>query len=150
MKLVRALESGLLKIMSKMGISVFQSYQGAELFTILGLSHELHRRFFSNHDSLVGGLTLEQLIDRMLQDFSTSPASLERGPSGLLHNYLYKEHPRKPAGEKHSMTLARSKIVHRLATNPGAPLASAELYNEYLKTGPDTDPISFRHLLNPR
>jgi len=43
---LNALESGLLKIMSKVGISVVQSYMSAKLFTAIGLGSELMDNFF--------------------------------------------------------------------------------------------------------
>jgi glutamate synthase domain-containing protein 2/glutamate synthase domain-containing protein 1/glutamate synthase domain-containing protein 3 len=137
LKVVAALEAGLLKVMSKMGISVFRSYQGAELFTILGFSDEVHAKFFPAHESVVGGLGLHALTKWWLRDLGDS--TLTRGPSGRLHNYLYQEHPREPLGEKHSMTIQEAKRIHRLVSGErkGEPLTRRE-------------PVSFRHLLAPK
>jgi len=145
--LILAMESGLLKVMSKMGVSVLQSYQGAELFTILGLGPEVHREFFPSHRSLVGGLTLEQIISQVLRNTSSDPYTQTRSSSGLLHNYLYKEH-QKQLGEKHSMTLGRSRAIHRLVEDDSD--ISSEILGEYQKSHGDEEPISFRHLLIPK
>ncbi len=143
LKVVKALEAGLLKVMSKMGISVFRSYQGAELFTVLGLSAEVHQKFFPAHESVMGGLSLAGLAEWILKDVS-DPA-LARGPSGRVHNYLYQEHPRSPVGEKHAMTLRRSKLVHKVV----APAEGEDAYGDLIR-GTEEAPISFRHLLRPK
>jgi glutamate synthase domain-containing protein 2/glutamate synthase domain-containing protein 1/glutamate synthase domain-containing protein 3 len=147
--LVRALELGLLKIMSKAGVSSFRAYQGSELFTILGFSPEVHQRFFPRQTSAVGGLYLKQIIDLVLKNSSGEPATETHGASGLIDNFLYKEHLRARVGERHSMTLSRSKTVHKLIKTPAESGKLSPLYSQYLKEGSETDPISFRHLLRP-
>src|SRR5439155_3161657 len=52
---IKAVNKGLLKIMSKMGISTLQSYCGAQTFEAVGLSRELMRRFFVGTTSRLGG-----------------------------------------------------------------------------------------------
>lgn len=147
---VKALEQGLLKILSKMGVSVLQSYQGSGLFTILGFGADLHAEFFPRHRSWVGGLSLEALVERRLRE--TEPAAikalLETG--GLHRNYLYREHPKELEGERHAFTLPRSKIIHALVAESGAGLGSPELFEAFLKAQFVNEPVSFRHLLRPR
>jgi glutamate synthase domain-containing protein 2/glutamate synthase domain-containing protein 1/glutamate synthase domain-containing protein 3 len=58
---VRALEAGLLKIMSKMGISTVDSYCGAQIFEAVGLSQALVDEFFSGTVSRLGGIGLEEI-----------------------------------------------------------------------------------------
>ncbi len=46
---IKAIDKGLLKVMSKMGISTYQSYCGAQIFDAVGLSSDVHRRVFHRH-----------------------------------------------------------------------------------------------------
>jgi glutamate synthase (NADPH/NADH) large chain len=57
--LVKALGKGVLKVMSKMGISTVASYTGAQVFEALGLSHELIDRYFTGTSSKLGGIGLD-------------------------------------------------------------------------------------------
>ncbi len=59
--LVAALSKGLLKVMSKMGISTVSSYQGAQLFEVLGLSQGLCDQYFPGMISPLGGIGLAQI-----------------------------------------------------------------------------------------
>ncbi len=56
-----AIEKGLLKVMSRMGLSVLESYLGAQLFECLGVSAELVERYFPGTPCALGGLTLAHL-----------------------------------------------------------------------------------------
>ena len=57
--LVKALGKGLLKVMSKMGVSTVSSYRGAQIFEAVGLSHELVERYFTGTVSRLGGVGLD-------------------------------------------------------------------------------------------
>jgi len=57
----KSVEEGLLKIMSKMGISCLSSYQGAQIFEAIGIGEELLVAAFKGTPSRVGGLTMEEL-----------------------------------------------------------------------------------------
>ena len=57
----KGINKGLLKIMSKMGISAVNSYRGAQLFEAVGLDSELVDIAFTGVTSRIGGLTLDQL-----------------------------------------------------------------------------------------
>lgn len=57
--LIKALGKGVLKIMSKMGISVVGSYAGAQAFEALGLSQELVDQYFTGTKTLLGGVGIE-------------------------------------------------------------------------------------------
>ena len=61
-----ALNSGLLKIMSKMGISTIASYRNSGLFDVIGLGHDITRECFRSSHVLIPGLTYED-IDKRLQ-----------------------------------------------------------------------------------
>lgn len=56
----------LLKIMSKMGISTLQSYHGAQIFEVLGISKEVVDQFFTGTVSRIGGLSLDDIAREAL------------------------------------------------------------------------------------
>jgi glutamate synthase (NADPH/NADH) large chain len=58
---VHAVEDGLRKVMSKMGISTIQSYRGAQIFEAVGLDRELIDRHFTGTPSRIGGIGLSEL-----------------------------------------------------------------------------------------
>ena len=58
---LKANEKGVLKVMSKMGISTVQSYRGAQIFEAVGLSEELINEYFTGTPSRVGGIGLDGL-----------------------------------------------------------------------------------------
>jgi glutamate synthase (NADPH/NADH) large chain len=58
---VKALSKGVLKVMSKMGISTIQSYTGAQVFEAFGLSHEVVDEYFGATPSRLGGVGLDAL-----------------------------------------------------------------------------------------
>ena len=58
---IKACGTGVLKVMSKMGISTVASYTGAQIFEAIGLSHALVDEYFSGTVSRLGGIGLDQL-----------------------------------------------------------------------------------------
>ncbi|HET6531661.1 MAG TPA: glutamate synthase large subunit [Actinoplanes sp.] len=58
---VKALGKGVLKIMSKMGISTVSSYCGAQVFEAVGLDHELLQRYFVGTSGRIGGAGLAEI-----------------------------------------------------------------------------------------
>jgi glutamate synthase domain-containing protein 2/glutamate synthase domain-containing protein 1/glutamate synthase domain-containing protein 3 len=56
---INAVKKGLLKIMSKMGISTIRSYRGGQIFEAVGLSEELAARYFPGTSSRIGGVGIE-------------------------------------------------------------------------------------------
>ncbi len=62
----KAMDQGVLKIMSKMGISTVGSYRGAQIFEAVGLSEELIRDCFPGTPSRIGGLTYEHIAKEAL------------------------------------------------------------------------------------
>ncbi|MBO5455904.1 MAG: glutamate synthase large subunit [Muribaculaceae bacterium] len=60
---IKAVDKGLLKVMSKMGISTIPSYKGAQLFEAVGLSEELCKEYFGNTVSKISGVGLEELYN---------------------------------------------------------------------------------------
>ncbi|MDQ7844347.1 MAG: glutamate synthase large subunit [Armatimonadota bacterium] len=62
----RAAEAGLLKIMSKMGISTLAGYCGAQIFEAIGLDGDLIARYFPGTPSRIGGIGLETIASELL------------------------------------------------------------------------------------
>jgi glutamate synthase domain-containing protein 2/glutamate synthase domain-containing protein 1/glutamate synthase domain-containing protein 3 len=143
--LISALESGLLKIMSKSGISVVQSYISAKLFTAIGLGTELMDNFFPHNSSPMGGIGYEELAEDIL--WKTSLADKPEFGNRLLNTYQFREHPRGTEGEHHSLTAARSKIVHSLVRSERTP-ETDELYRKYVEMGEQSAPVNIRHLFD--
>lgn len=63
---IKAIDNGLLKVFSKMGISTLQSYQGAQIFEALGISSEVIDKYFTNTVSRIGGLSLDGIATEAL------------------------------------------------------------------------------------
>ncbi len=64
---VKAIGKGLRKVMSKMGISTYQSYTGAQIFEALGLSRALVDKYFTGTTSNVGGIGLFEVAEEALR-----------------------------------------------------------------------------------
>ncbi len=63
----KALNKGIVKTMSKMGVSTVASYVGSQLFEAVGISHEVLSRYFPGFRSRIGGITLEHIARSVLQ-----------------------------------------------------------------------------------
>lgn len=105
---IKAICEGLLKVFSKMGISTLQSYQGAQIFEILGLNHEVVDRYFTGCVSRIEGLGLDEIAREALakHQFAFSPRQIpvDRLPEG--GNYQWKR-----KGEVH---LFNPQTIHLL------------------------------------
>ena len=60
---INAVGKGMLKVMSKMGISTFQSYNGAQIFDAIGLSSEFVKTYFPGTPSKIEGLSLNDILE---------------------------------------------------------------------------------------
>jgi glutamate synthase (NADPH/NADH) large chain len=58
---IRAAGKGLLKVMSKMGISTYQSYCGAQIFDAVGLSSKLVDKYFTGTATMIEGIDIEEI-----------------------------------------------------------------------------------------
>lgn len=90
--LLTALGKGVLKVMSKMGISTVASYRGAQVFQAVGLSQELVEEFFTGTPSPLGGIGLDVIAAEVLARHLTaypssgiSPAHRTLGTGGEYH-----------------------------------------------------------------
>ena len=86
---IKAVDKGLKKIMSKMGISTIRSYRGAKIFESIGLSEELLRRYFGTEVSTIGGIGLKEIARDAIRlhekSLTPSPSPRCEG-SGFLKN----------------------------------------------------------------
>ena len=79
---IHAIEKGLLKIMSKMGISTIQSYRGAQIFEAIGLGQGLVDRYFTWTPSRLGGIGMEE-VEREARERHTAAFADVRGNGHL-------------------------------------------------------------------
>src|SRR2546421_6262173 len=84
---VKALNKGILKVMSKMGISTLASYCGAQIFEAIGLNQEFIDRFFTHTTSRIGGVGIDIIAKeaclRHERAFGRQPAGVdELNPGG--------------------------------------------------------------------
>jgi glutamate synthase domain-containing protein 2/glutamate synthase domain-containing protein 1/glutamate synthase domain-containing protein 3 len=64
---IKALNKGVLKVMSKMGISTLQSYCGAQIFEAIGLEHAFVDKYFTHTASRIGGIGLKEISEEVRQ-----------------------------------------------------------------------------------
>ena len=111
---VKANEKGLLKVMSKMGISTVQSYRGAQIFEAVGLNQEFIDQYFTWTPSRVEGIGLDVVEEEQLQRHSFAfpaqeiDATLDLDPGGT---YQWRRH-----GEVHQWnpdTIAKLQYATR-------------------------------------
>jgi glutamate synthase (NADPH) large chain len=76
--LVRALGKGVLKVMSKMGVSTVASYTGAQIFEAIGLSQELIDTYFTGTTSRLGGIGIDVIAEevRRRHDVAYPPSGI--------------------------------------------------------------------------
>ena len=78
---IKATDKGLLKVMSKMGISTYQSYCGAQIFDAVGLRSDFVAKYFTGTNTQVEGVGLEEIaretVERHSQAFSDAPVLRE-------------------------------------------------------------------------
>ncbi len=70
--LVKSLGKGVLKVMSKMGVSTVASYTGAQIFEALGLSQDLVDRYFTGTTSKLGGVDLDVIAQEVAMRHRTA------------------------------------------------------------------------------
>jgi glutamate synthase (ferredoxin) len=79
----KAIKKGVVKVMSKMGISTIQSYRGAQIFEAIGLNQEFIDRYFDKTASRIGGVGLEAIARETLHHHARAYADREAGPTLL-------------------------------------------------------------------
>ncbi len=94
-KFIKAINKGLLKIFSKMGISTVQSYCGAQIFEAIGLNRELIDRYFTETPSRVEGVGIRDVGEETLRRHRTAyePAAIRQLDfGGEIHYRIQGEH----------------------------------------------------------
>ncbi|MET9020161.1 glutamate synthase large subunit [Actinopolymorpha sp. NPDC004070] len=71
-QLVKALGKGVLKVMSKMGVSTVASYTGAQIFEAVGLGQQVVDRYFTGTTSRLGGVDLDIIADEVRRRHETA------------------------------------------------------------------------------
>ena len=91
---VKAVNDGLLKVFSKMGISTLQSYQGAQIFEIIGLNNSVVDKYFTGATSRIQGMGLDEIaretLAKHLFAFSRKDIPVERLPTGGVYQWKRK------------------------------------------------------------
>src|SRR5262245_57474065 len=134
---IHALEKGLLKIMSKMGIATVDSYCAAQIFEAIGLADAVIARCFADVPSRLGGVGFHELAADVLSNHDAAFSNrlpLVANRSSLPHPGFYKY---KKDGEYHSFSPA---VVHALqkAAN-GGDYAAYRAYSELVHKRPPTE-----------
>ena len=138
----KALEDGLLKIMSKMGISVLSSYHGAQIFEAIGLHESVINRCFSGTPSQVSGISFTEIARESLARHSKGYEGVPtEGKGSQLDDPGYYRFRR--AGERHAVTPPVIQSFHSFVktNNP-------DDYKKYVDAVKAQQPISFKDMLD--
>jgi glutamate synthase (NADPH/NADH) large chain len=91
---IKAVCDGLLKVFSKMGISTLQSYQGAQIFEIIGLNQDVVDKYFTGAVSRIAGMGLDEIAREALVKhqvaFSRKEIPIDRLPVGGIYQWKRK------------------------------------------------------------
>ena len=122
---VHAIDAGLYKTMSKMGISTYMSYTGAQIFEAIGLSQEFVDTYFKNTSTQVGGVGLFDIADEAVKIHTQAFNRINRADLSLSSggdlNWRY-------GGEEHMWTPQAVVSLQRAVRN-----GDYELYKQYAK-----------------
>jgi glutamate synthase domain-containing protein 2/glutamate synthase domain-containing protein 1/glutamate synthase domain-containing protein 3 len=124
-KYIKAVSKGLLKVMSKMGISTYQSYCGAQIFEAVGLSSAFIKQYFTGTASNVEGIGIFEIAEETMRlhtkAFGDDPVLRTQLDAGGEYAYRVR-------GEEHMWTPdAIAKLQHSTRKN------SYDTYKEYAK-----------------
>jgi glutamate synthase (NADPH/NADH) large chain len=120
---IKAVNKGILKVMSKMGISTYQSYCGAQIFDAIGLTDDFIERYFTGTQCKTSGVGLTEIAKETVQkhNLAYGNALLYRDALDVGGEYAY-----RTGGEKHAWTPQTiTKLQQATRTNNRA------LYDEY-------------------
>ncbi len=124
-KYIKAISKGLLKVMSKMGISTYQSYCGAQIFEAVGLSREFVNKYFTGTATNVEGIGIFEIAEEAMRQhqkaFGDDPVLRTQLDAGGEYAYRVR-------GEEHMWTPdVIAKLQHSTKAN------SYSTYKEYAK-----------------
>ncbi len=86
---IKAVDKGILKILSKMGISTLQSYRGAQIFEALGLNQEVIDKYFTGTTSRIGGVNLNIIAQETILRHKEAYPDRDSGISYLSSGGIY-------------------------------------------------------------
>ena len=114
-RFIKAVDKGLLKIMSKMGISTYQSYCGAQIFDAIGLSTKFIEEYFTGTSTTIEGIGLQEVAEESVRwhrdAFGDAPIYREALAAG--GDYAY-----RVTGEHHAWTPETiAKLQHATRAN---------------------------------
>ncbi|MEJ6481173.1 glutamate synthase large subunit [Nostoc punctiforme UO1] len=127
----KAVESGLLKILSKMGISLLSSYQAAQIFEAIGIGKDLIELGFRGTTSRIGGLSISELADEVLSFHIKAFPELT---TKKLENLGFVQY--RPGGEYHMNSPEMVKALHKALD--GKNYDHYEVYKKHLQGRPVT------------
>ena len=136
-RFIKSVNLGLLKIMSKMGISVLSSYRGGCNFETVGLSRTIVKDFFPGVLSKISGIGLTG-IEKKIRNIHKQAFENQSNilPIGGIYRY-------RKNGETHQY---QGKLIHLLQT--AVTENSFEVYKKYTKGIYNLQPISLRDLID--
>ena len=140
-----ALDKGLLKIMSKMGICMLTSYHGSQLFEAVGLGVDLIRDHLIGTPSQIGGLTVAELatetIRRHTEGYAAAATVTDRLPDAGLYRW-------RRDGEVHAITPPAIQALQAFVGLKGADQKNQPAqYTAYVDALAKNTPVTIRHLL---
>jgi len=127
----KAVEDGLLKILSKMGISLLSSYHGAQIFEAIGIGADLLHLGFYGTASRLGGLTVADLANEVLMFHRRAFPELSLKK---LENVGFVQY--RPGGEYHMNSPEMAKYLHKAVAEQQ--YDHYALYMKYLQERPLT------------
>ncbi|TVQ21893.1 MAG: glutamate synthase large subunit [Leptolyngbya sp. DLM2.Bin15] len=127
----KALEAGLLKILSKMGISLLTSYHGAQIFEAIGIGSELLDLAFRGTASRLGGLTVADLAQEIASFHQRAFPELSQKKLENMGFFNY-----KPGGEYHMNSPEMAKALHKAVNEKS--YDHYQVYQQYLEERPLT------------
>ena len=142
---VKAADKGLLKVMSKMGISTVDAYCGAQIFEALGIGQELLDVAFVDTPSLLGGVGFASVAEDVLAWHEYGYATHDANPAKLVTWGIYKS---RRGGEMH----AWSPQVVQALTAVSRPKKQEDVLANYRKYADlaNASGVAPRHLLEFR
>jgi glutamate synthase (ferredoxin) len=128
----KAVEGGLLKILSKMGISLLSSYQGAQIFEAIGIGRDLLDLGFYGTTSRLGGLSISELATEVLSFHQRAFPELT---VKKLENFGFVQY--RPGGEYHMNSPELAKSLHKAIAAPQN-YDHYQVYKQHLQVRPVT------------
>jgi glutamate synthase domain-containing protein 2/glutamate synthase domain-containing protein 1/glutamate synthase domain-containing protein 3 len=134
-----SIETGLLKVMSKMGISLLGCYRGAQIFEALGISQEVVEKHFTGTPSRIGGLSLRDIAREALERHARA---FKTGGASVIDEGVYRF---RKNGERHSWSPDVLRAMQQVRTGN-----DPEGYSHFKTAISESTPIGIKDLLDFR